>query len=150
MLFSVLRRGDAPFFFEYLAKIRRGIEAAFQGNPGHVAAACLHHFAGLVDLDGIEIGHQRNTQVFPKKPTQMILGYKKVFRDLPNIRNAVVIFVDILYDSCDAFVGVGMRHIGIGAVCHSEKDLVQIAADLQLILRLLLPLCSAVLCQHFR
>ena len=66
-----------------------------QSDLGDVTAACLQHGAGFPDLDGVEIRHQRNAQILSEIAAQMILGNKKSLGNLINIRNMVVIFVDI-------------------------------------------------------
>ena len=97
--FAIFCRRDALFVFEHLAKIRRGIEAALHGDLGEVPLSVLDHTARLADLDGVQVRDQRNAQILIEDAAQVVLRDIEMLGDLLNIRELIVVFVDIL----DAF-----------------------------------------------
>ena len=107
--FAIFCRRDALFVFEHLAKIRRGIEAALHGDLGEVPLSVLDHTARLADLDGVQVRDQRNAQILIEDAAQVVLRDIEMLGDLLNIRELIVVFVDILDDLRQKmFNGVGI------------------------------------------
>ena len=135
MAFSVFCRRNTLLVLKNLAKVGRGIKSASHRNFGKVPLPLLDHTARLADLDGIQIRDQRNTEVFIENAAQMVFGDVKMRGNLLDIRDLVIVFVDVLDHLRHATVGVIVGHVGIDRIAHRKKQLIQISRQHRLILR---------------
>ena len=126
-ILTVHGRGHALFRFEYLAEIGRRIESASGGDLGEIQPFVLHKLRCRADLDGIEIGNERQSEILIEGAAKMIFGDEEPFCDLFDIGDLAVMLVDITDDLPDPSVGEGHHGVSVRLVCDTEQQSAQTA-----------------------
>ncbi len=80
------------------------MKTAFHGDLGDSHFTLLEQIAGRTDLNGVEIGDQRNSQLFGKEAAEIEFGDEELIGDLVDGADLSVIVVDILDDPADSLI----------------------------------------------
>ena len=114
--------------FKHITEVRHGVKSALICNVSNLPVGKLQQLPCVFDLHLVEVFDQCHLHGALEHPAQVVLGHKKGFRDLPNIRpiHARVTLDDGLVVEDDYIFGAICNSTSVGGIMTLDPNQVDL------------------------